>query len=218
VTPSHTDANGMPASPSKRLWLTFDDGPSAKYTPPILGILRHHQIKATFFVVGSMLTKGAMVVEQIEKDGHSIGNHSYSHPDLTGLTDDQIAMEIVRTEEAIVRHATPQKIFRPPYGRHNARVSGIAARLGYQMILWDVNPWNLGSPVPGWIWPRYGTYLVQRRSSSCVLLHDIHAATARHLDRFLRNLKSMDGLTFEPPVSLLRYASRGSSLPAEFVR
>jgi peptidoglycan/xylan/chitin deacetylase (PgdA/CDA1 family) len=185
----------------QRVWMTFDDGPSVKYTPPILGILRHHEIKAIFFAVGSMIERGGRVLEQVQADGHQIGNHSYSHPDFTTLTDEQMAAEILRTEDAIAKYAMPQKIFRPPYGRRNARVDAVVAKLGYRTILWDVDPKNL-KWVPQWIWPIYAIYQIRLRTSSCVLLHDVFPATSQQLDRFLRHLQLIEGLVFEHPSTL----------------
>jgi peptidoglycan/xylan/chitin deacetylase (PgdA/CDA1 family) len=186
----------------RRVWLTFDDGPSAKCTPAILGILRHHEIKATFFVVGKMIEGAEKVLDQIGMDGHGLGNHSFSHSDLRSLSEEEVAREILRTEKMIARHATPRKIFRPPYGRSNAKVERVVADLGYETIPWDVDPKNLGPPVPGWIWPHYGFHVIRRRASSCVLLHDVHPATVRQLDRFLRHLKRDPKLVFEPPSTL----------------
>jgi peptidoglycan/xylan/chitin deacetylase (PgdA/CDA1 family) len=197
------DIAPAPAGPaSRRVWLTFDDGPSGKCTPAILGILRHHEIKATFFVVGMMIEVAERVLDQIDMDGHSIGNHSFSHRDFRELSEEEIALEILRTEAMIARHATPRKIFRPPRGRSNATVDRVVAGLGYETIPWDVDPKNLGPPVPGWVWPYYGVHAIRRRSSSCVLLHDIHPATVRQLDRFLRHLKRDPNVVFEPPATL----------------
>jgi peptidoglycan/xylan/chitin deacetylase (PgdA/CDA1 family) len=188
--------------PERRVWLTFDDGPSAKCTPAILGILRHHGIKSTFFVVGRMIEKAERVLDQIDMDGHSLGNHSFSHRDLRSLSEEEVALEILRTEKMIARHTTPRKLFRPPYGRSNAKVDRVVAELGYETIPWDVDPKNLGTPVPGWFWSHYGVHVISRRPSSCVLLHDVHPATVRQLDRFLRHLKRQANVVFEPPSTL----------------
>ena len=86
---------------TKRVWLTFDDGPHPANTDKVLATLAQHGIKATFFVVGENVKARKPVVQRVFDAGHRIGNHSYSHPNLTTLTDAQIRDQIVKTEALI---------------------------------------------------------------------------------------------------------------------
>ena len=106
--------------------LSFDDGPNPTTTPPLLDHLRDHGVKATFFVLGQNIVhqEGRAILERIACDGHQIGNHSYSHPDLTKLTAKQIEDEIKRTEALIGSLDNGMKLFRPPFGFHNSTVDG----------------------------------------------------------------------------------------------
>jgi peptidoglycan/xylan/chitin deacetylase (PgdA/CDA1 family) len=200
--PSAPASANLPAPRIRKVWLTFDDGPSRLYTPQVLDSLDRHGLKATFFVVGSMVIRGGAVMERLVADGHRIGNHTFSHRNLTKLADEEIANEILRTQHAIARHTVPEKIFRPPFGFHNSRVDRVVSSLGYRMILWDVNPFNWGPPVPRCIWVPLGIFLVRRHNPSCVLLHDIHSATALHLDRFIRRLTAIKHVSLEAPSTL----------------
>src|ERR1035437_3041854 len=96
---SHRQQQAVP----RQVRLTFDDGPSADTTPRLLDHLKELGIKATFFVVGRNIatTSGLAIIKRMAKDGHQIGNHSYSHVNLTALNAAQIEQEIKRTEELI---------------------------------------------------------------------------------------------------------------------
>lgn len=85
--------------PEKIVALTFDDGPDKVYTPQVLDILREKGVRATFFLIGSRVDEDADVAKRIAEEGHSIGNHSYSHPKLTKASP-LLAQELERTKEA----------------------------------------------------------------------------------------------------------------------
>src|SRR2546427_7435919 len=101
----------------KRIALTFDDGPAPPFTEQILDILRARGITATFFVCGRNVERHPDVVRRIAAEGHTLGNHTYSHPFLCFRSRRSMAGEIDRTQEA-VRKITGESptLFRPPYG------------------------------------------------------------------------------------------------------
>jgi peptidoglycan/xylan/chitin deacetylase (PgdA/CDA1 family) len=105
----------------RRIYLTFDDGPSAETTPQLLDHLKEAGIKATFFVVGRNIenASGRAIVERMAAEGHQIGNHTYSHPNLTRLDAAVIGQEIKQTEDLIGPLDNGIKVFRPPFGFHN---------------------------------------------------------------------------------------------------
>src|SRR5205814_6077565 len=156
--------------------MTFDDGPSATLTPKLLDILATHQIKATFFVIGENVAEHPEIVTRAAREGHEIGNHSWSHPNFGKMSDDGVRSQVQRTDAAI-KSATGARptLLRPPYGSITAREKRwINDQFGYQIILWDVDPYD---------WKRPGTSVVRNRilketrPGSIVLSHDIHPGT-----------------------------------------
>src|SRR5437870_942642 len=81
--------------------LTFDDGPNQKLTPRLLDLLAQHHIHATFFVVGENAAQYPEILQRAAREGHEIGNHSWSHPNLAKMSDDDVRSQIKRTEDAI---------------------------------------------------------------------------------------------------------------------
>ena len=114
------------------VWLTFDDGPHPTNTKKVLATLANHGIKATFFVLGQNSKSHLALVQDAFNAGHRIGNHSYSHPNLATLSAANVRSEITRTEAIIKAYLGAKKIFRPPYGAHNATVDGVVASLNYR--------------------------------------------------------------------------------------
>ena len=102
-----------------RIALTFDDGPDRQTTPPILDELRKHDIKATFFVLGRQVKKNPGLLRRIVAEGHTIGNHTYDHADLSGLNEKQMRRELRSTQKAVddaLGYHYPMVLMRPPYG------------------------------------------------------------------------------------------------------
>ncbi len=124
----------------RKISLTFDDGPHQGYTENILDILRNNNIKATFFIVGKQADKYPDLVKKIYEAGHQIGNHTYNHVDLTELTSDEVAEEIIRCSQTIktITGSFPH-IYRPPGGNYDRLVVNTAADYGFKTILWTSN-------------------------------------------------------------------------------
>ncbi len=107
---------GGEASNKKKIVLTFDDGPDQNYTPQILSILKKYNVPATFFVIGANANFDPKLLKQEYLDGNEIGNHTYTHPDITKISDFHLMLELdanQRLIEAILGHET--LLFRPPY-------------------------------------------------------------------------------------------------------
>src|SRR5213596_3164690 len=85
--------------------MTFDDGPSPTLTPKLLDLLAAHHIKATFFVIGQNVAEHPEVVARAVREGHEIGNHSWSHPNFGRMSDEGVRRELKRTEDAITKAA-----------------------------------------------------------------------------------------------------------------
>jgi len=125
----------------KRIALTFDDGPDLKYTPQVLDILKEKHVHATFFVVGIQVNKYPEMLERIVNEGHSLGNHSYSHRSFTKLTPEEIMQEIEKTDRAMMDAVgfIPNMV-RPPYGATNDDVTDILEKYGREEVLWNIDP------------------------------------------------------------------------------
>ena len=156
--------------------MTFDDGPSATLTPKLLDLLAAHHIKATFFVIGENVAEHREIVERAAREGHEIANHSWSHPNFGKMSDEGVRRQLTRTDDAI-KNATGVRptLLRPPYGSMTARQKRwIHDEFGYQIILWDVDPYDWKRPGPSVVCNRI---LKETRPGSIVLSHDIHPGT-----------------------------------------
>jgi peptidoglycan/xylan/chitin deacetylase (PgdA/CDA1 family) len=156
--------------------MTFDDGPSAENTPRLLDMLKQRNIKATFFLIGQNAAANPDLVRRILAEGHEIGNHSWTHPQLSKLSDDKVTAEITKTQDAIKDASgfTPT-LLRPPYGAITARQrEWIPNQFGLTIILWSVDPLDWKRPGPSVVTQRI---LSQVRPGAIVLSHDIHKQT-----------------------------------------
>jgi peptidoglycan/xylan/chitin deacetylase (PgdA/CDA1 family) len=126
-------------TPDRVVALSFDDGPDPKYTPQVLDLLNEHDASATFFIVGvNALAHRDLVAAELAA-GHTIGNHTYDHPDLERLGPQGVDTEVYLGEEAIVRAGAPQPhLFRPPKGYTDEVVDIIADVDRYRTVFWDM--------------------------------------------------------------------------------
>ena len=156
--------------------MTFDDGPSATLTPKLLDILAAHHIKATFFVLGEMVAEHPEILARAAQEGHEIGSHSWSHPNLAKMSQEGVRSQLQRTDDEI-KGVTGKRptLFRPPYGSITEREKRwIHDEFGYDIILWDVDPLDWKRPGPAVVRNRI---LKETRPGSIVLSHDIHPGT-----------------------------------------
>ncbi|OIJ87061.1 xylanase deacetylase [Streptomyces monashensis] len=139
AAPSHA------ATCSAYVGLTFDDGPSDAHTPALLAALGRYGLRATMFNEGQYAAAYPAQVRSEAAAGMWIGDHSYTHPHLTRLSQARIDSEISRTQQAIAAAGggTP-KLFRPPYGETDGTVQGVAAKYGLRQVIWDADSqdWN----------------------------------------------------------------------------
>src|SRR6202022_2804443 len=156
--------------------MTFDDGPSAENTPRLLEMLKQRNIKATFFLIGQNVADNPDIVRRILADGHEVGNHSWTHPQLSKLSDDKVTAEVTKTQDAIKDASgfTPT-LLRPPYGAITTRQRDwIESRFGLNIILWSVDPFDWKRPGASVITQRI---LTQVHPGAIILSHDIHKQT-----------------------------------------
>lgn len=155
--------------------MTFDDGPSKRYTAAILDALKEHQANATFFVLGSNADNAPELLQRMVLEGNEIGNHTFSHKQLTTLSKANIEEEIAATQESIYDITkTYPKVIRPPYGSKNDTVMQCAQ--GKRIVTWslDTRDWK----------DRNTKVIVERvlqqvKDGDIILMHDLYASTAQ---------------------------------------
>jgi peptidoglycan/xylan/chitin deacetylase (PgdA/CDA1 family) len=163
------------------VYLTFDDGPNAAgpdggYTEEMLALLQQYNGHATFFNVGKSVSAWPQLVRDVASAGHYVANHTWDHSDLAGLTKEEFIAEAERTKQAILQAAgdlfnldKDVRYLRPPYGSTDAATRQYAAELGYNIVMWDVDPQD---------WRRPGTEAIADHVLShvfpgaIVLMHD----------------------------------------------
>jgi peptidoglycan-N-acetylglucosamine deacetylase len=151
--------------------LTFDDGPSLEWTPPILDLLRDHGARATFFVLGSAIAGREAILERAVAEGHELANHAFSHEDPTLLADGLLSAELEHTSALLEAVAGKRpRYFRPPYAATDYRVADVARAAGLERtVLRSVDPADWNEPDPNAIAERV---LTRARRGSIVCLHD----------------------------------------------
>jgi peptidoglycan/xylan/chitin deacetylase (PgdA/CDA1 family) len=183
--------------PAPVVYLTFDDGPHPVYTPQVLDLLAEYNVRATFFVVGWMVSQFPDVTRRIKAEGHSIQLHSWRHDDLTKFTRGEFITDTYQVQ-AILRETVNLRgtCIRPPYGSVNDRVRGWASELDLSVAMWDVS----GQDWTGISADRIARIVLQRVGpEAVVLLHDgggPRHRTVSALEEILSELTD-DGYEFE---------------------
>ncbi len=185
---------------SKLAFLTFDDGPSESVTLEILDTLADYDIKATFFVLGSMCDKNGNVLKEIKDKGHSIGIHSYSHK-LSELlqSEESFINEIKMTEDALARHLGEDfktRLFRFPGGSFESKKRqyfDVLNELGYVSVDWNALTGDTEyiNPTPEMLLDRLKATTVNK-NNIVVLMHDFEnkRVSAKVLPEVIEYLKS----------------------------
>ena len=182
------------------MWLTFDDGPHPEFTDQILDVLKAFGIRGTFFVLGiNVQRSGTAILERMGAEGHSIGNHSYSHADLTTLAENEVRDEIRSAESLFGGLPNAERIFRPPYGASNPTVDRVARELNYRKVLWNVDSRNWDPVYKPHHWVARALYRIHRRKRSIVIAHDIHRTTADHLADLIERIGDAQFRTLQSP-------------------
>lgn len=190
--------------------LTFDDGPYPKVTGHILDVLEKNGVCATFFVLGSRIEGHEDMLTRMDELGCEIGNHSFSHADLTRLSKADCQRELSDTD-AEIRRVTGHEasVVRPPYGYYNKTVMSAAGR---PLILWtvDTNDWR--GKAPGEI----ADYVIQQaKEGSVILMHDQQTQTADAMEMIIPTLIE-EGFRFVTVSELIRltgWQCKGVKLP-----
>lgn len=209
-----------------RVVFTFDDGPHPNATPQVLKVLKKHNLKAIFFVLGLQAAKYPELVKMIHDEGHIIGNHTYSHKYLSQLGEDEIRSEIRRTNDLIFSiTGVKPTLLRPPYGAgmKSSLVTRVAEEEGMSLFLWtvDARDWKSknSAQIVSSVEAQLGIGKVHRVGGA-ILLHDIYRSTANSLENMISsihssNLRVIDARELKLSDDELLYA-RQNSQPKSF--
>jgi len=161
---------------TKRVALTFDDGPSPGVTPRVLETLRKYKIHATFFMIGQRVVESPGLAKEVRDAGHELANHTFTHPTLGSMSAERVTNEIHQCQDAIEKHVgVKPSWFRPPYGSFRSSQGPIARMERLSIVIWSVDPRD---------WSRPGAQAIQQRilgntaGGDIILCHDLHSQTA----------------------------------------
>ena len=168
--------------------LTFDDGPDPDRTPTMLRFLKEHSIKGTFFIIGEKAKAYPELVKQMVDEGHTVANHTYSHPLIWGFMNQEGLEHQIDQTKAIIQKITGNEplFFRPPFGVVNPSVVKVIEKLGLHLIGWDIRSRD-GGPIKSdaiykFVKPRIG-------KGSIALFHDTNPETPAALERILADCR-----------------------------
>ena len=155
---------------SKRIALTYDDGPNDPHTYRLLEVLEKHGARATFFLIGRYVEQRPEIVREVVKAGHAIGNHTFTHPNLAVASVVQNRLQMEECQRAIleVTGETP-RLFRPPFGGRRPATLKIARSLGLEPVMWNVTSYDWQVPPAEKI---VKTCVRQMRGGDVILMHD----------------------------------------------
>ena len=160
---------GLPKG-TRRLALTYDDGPNDPYTSQLLDVLAKHGTKATFFLIGKYVKQRPDIVRRVVEAGHSVGNHTWNHPNLIFCSAAETRRQISETQKAIEDACGVRPtLFRPPFGGRRPGTFSVARELGLTPIMWGVTCYD---------WSAISNESIERkareqiRGGDVILLHD----------------------------------------------
>ena len=181
------------------LYLTFDAGYENGYTAQILDTLAKHEVKAAFFLVGNYLQKNADLVRRMVEEGHIVGNHTMTHPDMSAISEKDAFQKELEGVEALFAEITGQelpKYYRPPQGIYSEENLKLAKELGYKTVFWSLayKDWdNTKQPTADYA---LGKLIPRSHNGAIILLHSTSKTNAEVLDELLTQWKAA-GYRFE---------------------
>src|SRR5260370_1038073 len=155
---------------SKRIALTYDDGPNDPHTLKLLDVLAKHGVQATFFMIGRYVQKQPEIARAVAQAGHVIGNHTFSHPLLIFESAARTRSQLVDCQQAldsaIGEHSN---LFRPPFGGRRPATLRAARSLGLETVMWNVTGYDWNAPQAAEIEKKVARHM---RGGDVILLHD----------------------------------------------
>jgi len=171
----------------KELFLTFDNGYENGYTPPILDVLKEKQVPAAFFVTGHYVKSEPDLIQRMVAEGHIVGNHSWSHPDMTTLSESQITEELdkVKTAVADLTEQKEMRYLRPPRGIFDERVLAVSRKAGYTNVFWSIAYADWDTKQVRGAQYAYDKVMAQLHPGAVILLHSVSKDNADALGRII---------------------------------
>ena len=168
--------------------ITFDDGPHPEFTPKVLSLLKEYNAKATFFLIGKNAEMHPNFVHQILNEGHTVGNHSYSHSKNFGFfSAEKVAAELRQTNSILKKITGKEvKLFRPPFGVTNPNIKHALKKTGHLSIGWNKRSFDTTNLSEKRILRRITSNL---KKGDIILLHDSSAKTVAVLEQLLLTLQ-----------------------------
>lgn len=188
----------MGDSGQKELYLTFDNGYENGYTSAILNVLKEKNVPAVFFVTGHYVKDQPELLKRMTAEGHLIGNHSWSHPDMTQTSDSQIREELNRVKEQVgqLTGQTGMAYLRPPRGIFSERTLAVSRELGYTNVFWSIayKDWDTKAQ-KGWKYA-YDHVIAQLHPGAVILLHSVSKDNAEAMAAIIDEARRQ-GYTFK---------------------
>ena len=167
----YVSASATPVEAPK-IALTFDDGPSAAWTPALLDGLKERGVKATFFLIGENADKNPEIVKRMAEEGHLIGNHTYHHVELTKVSENEARLELADTSAAIVRITGKEpEYMRPPFGAWQRKLEQEIRMLP---VLWTIDPLDWTTENQDEI---VNKVVTEAEENDIILLHDCYKSS-----------------------------------------
>ena len=177
----------------KKLYLTFDAGFENGNTEAILDALKKHNVKATFFVVGHYLETAPELILRMVEEGHTVGNHTYHHYDMSKIADETAFWEEMKSVEEKYKEITGQEItkyYRPPQGKYSLGNLEMAKKLGYHTFFWSLAyvDWNQDAQPTSE--EAFDKLMKRVHPGALVLLHNTSSTNANIMDELLTKWES----------------------------
>lgn len=181
----------------KDIYLTFDNGYENGFTPKFLDVLKKHDVPATFFITGHYIKTNPDLVKRMVNEGHIVGNHSWSHPDMTTISDDKILQELEQVKMAYqeLTGRNDMKYFRPARGIFSERTLAVVKNAGYDNIFWSLAyvDWKIDQQ-RGWKYA-YDNVMKLIHPGAVILMHTVSKDNAEAMDSVITTLQKR-GYTF----------------------
>lgn len=194
------DAYYMDDESEKVIYLTFDCGYENGNTEPILDALKKHEAPATFFVVGHFLETAPELVKRMTEEGHAVGNHTYHHPDMSAISEEEEFRKELDDVADLFYEITGTQLslyYRPPQGKCNVENIKMAQELGYKTIFWSLAYVDWDAEKQPSHEEAFSKLTSRIHPGAIVLLHNTSQTNGEILDELLTKWEEM-GYRFEP--------------------
>ena len=178
----------------KVIYLTFDAGYENGNTPAILNALKRHNVQATFFVVGNFLRDNPELVKQMLKEGHTIGNHTFHHPDMSQIATKETFSRELKSVETLYKDITGKsmtRFYRPPQGKYSTENLQMAKDMGYHTFFWSLAYVDWLADAQPSKEEAFSKLLTRIHPGAIVLLHSTSQTNAQILDELLAKWEEM---------------------------